>query len=349
MTQDLDIAQLEAGSAFAYLKLGLALKQGDRAVSQAHINAMVAGLNAGETMESRVYFSPDKGQFLYLPPLSGPPLFAALYAFSKALLCKPFAAAMREVLKKWVDGDARAVGLAMTVLKWGADQKSSVPPEPKDQSLPPKPPQRNGTADPLAMLDPRETSDLLRGDDPNTWSKAVETLHRVAVLDGKALQPVLPALVDALAKEYRDQVLHVLSAGVRTGLDLNPVMPVLAGLLLDRDYYDAETVGRLYQCLIAVAESGGDLSPAWPYICFCMDEKDLKLKLLLAGAARGLSVKYALEYILPFLHMPIVPAPTDDPLEFSLKLESAAPALEILAIGAWRDDFTPADLEAPVP
>ncbi len=152
--------------------------------------------------------------------------------------------------------------------------------------------------------------------------------------------------MDALAEEYRDRILQVLAVAARSGLDLQPIMPVLAGLLLDRDYYDAETVRQLYLCLTAASESGTSIAEAWPYLRFCMEEKDLKLKLLYAGASKGLPVKCALPYLLSRIDIPIVPDPADDPLAFSAKLEGASLALETLALGASRDEFHPDDLEA---
>ncbi len=190
MTQGPDIAALETGSALAYLKLGLALANGGKGVTESHINTMTAGLQASESMESRVYFSAGKGQFLYLPPLKGPPLFAALFAFSKSLLCRPYAVAMRDVLRKWVDGDARSVGLAMAVLKWGADLKGSSMPAPGGPLKTPPAPVPSGISEAVDLVDPQEVASLLRGDDPSGWSGAVETLLPAAVVNGPALAPV---------------------------------------------------------------------------------------------------------------------------------------------------------------
>ena len=100
--------QIENGSAFEFIKLGLALKNHADAVSQAHVDTLFTYLNAREEMGSRVLFSLHQGRVLYLPVLEGPSLYAALYAFAQALKCHPHAESARSLLKRWVDGDDRA-------------------------------------------------------------------------------------------------------------------------------------------------------------------------------------------------------------------------------------------------
>ena len=351
MAQELTVGQLETGSTWAFLQLGLRLADGGDGLTESHLEALSAALTACESMESRVYFSPAQGQFIYLPPLSGAPLFAALYGFSKALTCKPFAEPARDVLKKWVDGDARTVGLAMAVLKWGADFKHSLAPEsPADSknSIPPDASSLPPTTDP-PVLDLEEIPELLLSAEPGDWARAFDRLMRTAEQDGASLSLLMPALVNALAAEYRDRVLGVLAAAVRTGLDVSGIMPLLAGLLVDRDYYDAATVGALYRCLTAAAESGADISAAWPYVPLCMDVGDRKLLLIRAGAARGQTLPCMLPYLFSVLQMPIVPESADDPEGFSLQLERVALALEILTSGARRGELLPSHLDGGLP
>ena len=344
MTQEFTVGELENGSAWAFLQLGLRLAAGGDGLTENHLDTLSAALSACDSMDSRVYFSSAQGQFIYLPPLSGPPLFAALYAFGKALTCTPFAEPAREVLKKWVDGESRTVGLAMAVLKWGADRKSSLVPGFLDDASTSTPLSETSDSD-TSMLDLREFPTLLLSERSGDWAHVFEHLMRVAQLDGAALSPLVPSLVDALATEARDRVLCVIAAAVRTGLDVSGVMPVLAGLLVDRDFYDADTVGALYRCLTVIVESGADIFDAWPYVPLCMDVGDRKLRLIGAGAARGYSLRCMLPYLFSVLQVPVVPESSDDQEGFSLQLERAALALEILAQGVERGELEPAHLD----
>ena len=115
MPHEITVEQLEGGATTAFLQLEIALASGGEGVTESHLSALTASLSASDSMDSRVYFSPSKGKFLYLDPLHGPPLFAALFAFRRSLSCAPFADGMRDLLKKWVDGNTREVGLAMAV------------------------------------------------------------------------------------------------------------------------------------------------------------------------------------------------------------------------------------------
>ncbi len=350
MAKKIDIEQLESGSTFAFLSLSAEFENGaNTAATEAHFRTLIAALSAGVGLDAKTYFNPTRQEFVTLPTLVGPPLFAAMYAFSKALVCEPFASAAREVLKEWVVGDAHAVGLAMVQLKWGADLKSSLPPDPSLCCAKVKNPARIlYPAEEFGYPDEHETFAALRGDDPQKWAMALESLRKVAVFDGHRLGPFLPALTDGLAKECRDRILEVLTIAIQTGLDVKRMMPVLAGLLVDRDYYDAETVGRLYRCLIAAVEAGVDISMAWPYIGMCMEENGLKLKLLLCGAQSGLSILGHLNFLLSHLRFSIVPSPSVDRSELTCRLESAAVVLEILTLGVEHRDFSRLQLDEEI-
>jgi hypothetical protein len=346
VAEKIDIGRLEAGSTFTFLELASQLENGNSEVTEAHIRTLTASINAGTGLETRTYFSQEKREFVKLPTLSGPPLFAALYAFSKALRCEPFASAAREVLKSWVVGDSRSVGLAMTQLKWGADLKSSSPPNPsqcfhiaKSSSF------RVDSSEEFVVPDATKTAAMLRTGNSRDRSAVLEAVRQAAAMDGHQIAPFLPALVDALATEYRDRILEVLSLAIRTGLKVDTIMPLLAGLLLDRDYYDAVTVRRLYQCLIAAVEVGANISMAWPYIGICMEESGLKLKLLFLGAHKGLPIAGHMNFLLSHLKFVIVPNPSMESSELTWGLEQAAYALKILTLGVARRDFSRLQLD----
>jgi hypothetical protein len=349
LVEKIDIRRLERGSTFTFLELASQFEKGADVVTDAHFQTLVASLNAGKGLETRTYISRASREFVTLPTLEGPPLFAALFAFSKALRCGSFAVAARQTLKDWVVGDARAVGLAMVQLKWGADLKSSLPPDPSQQYTPtPTPSRILGPTAEFSFPDVDECLSILRGDDPRRWSAALDSIRRVALFDGHRITAFLPALVDGLAKECRDRILELFTIAIQTGFDCKAIMPILAGLLLDRDYYDSETVGRLYRCLIAAVDSGSDISMAWPYIGMCMEENGLKLKLLLVGAQKGLPTLGYLNFLLSHLNFSIVPHPSIEPSELTCGLEGAWCVLNILTLGASRRDFSRLQLDGEV-
>jgi hypothetical protein len=336
------MTEIKNGSAFEFLKLGVALKNQGLDVRQSHIDTLVAYLDARGDSVSPYTSRAHQVEGGYRSPLDGPPLFCALYAFAQALKCKPYAEPARERLEEWLDGDDRAVAYNMICLKWEADSLSAPAVyDSEDGSAETEDPHATESEGPVATAEAlADKAESLRSDDPEERRSVLQILSGTARMDGAPLAAALPCIADALAGEDRDRLLAVLTTAIPKGLDVAPIMPVLAGLLLDRDYYDAETVGRLYACLTAAAEAGADISLAWPFLPLSMVERERKLMLLKAGAKQGLSLSPMANALLGYLQIPL---PTDgrrNKATTSNDLDRAAIALDTLALGVERGDFT---------
>jgi len=108
---------------------------------------------------------------------------------------------------------------------------------------------------------------------------------------------LVPALVDALATEERREALEHLTRGVREGLDLRFVVPIVAGLLLDRDYYDYLSLAEILRFLMASLERGYDIALAWPWVPAYLEGghcQDLRFQLAKQGLAAGLELDESL-------------------------------------------------------
>jgi hypothetical protein len=137
-------------------------------------------------------------------------------------------------------------------------------------------------------LDVGAIVEALDGDNLEKLRWAAYQVRRASVQE---LEQLLPALVDALATEARAEALDQLARGLPLGLELGHLLPVVAGLCLDRDYYDFTTLPALLRFLIAAHQQGLDIAEAWPWVPAYKDGKgwaNLRFDLAVRGIGAGL-------------------------------------------------------------
>lgn len=143
-------------------------------------------------------------------------------------------------------------------------------------------------------LDVEALSRQLRSD------KLVEVrtaIYRLARAKLDELEASVPALIDALATEERGNALGHLTRGVTEGLDLRFVVPIVAGLLLDRDYYDYGSLAEILRFLVASLERGYDITLAWPWVVSYLSGascQNLRFQLAQRGLSAGLELDESL-------------------------------------------------------
>lgn len=154
---------------------------------------------------------------------------------------------------------------------------------------PPRP--ASATAPPAGEPRPLDASALVEALDGDNLEKLRWAAYQVRRANAHELEQLLPALVDALATEVRAEALDQLARGLPLGLELGHLLPVVAGLCLDRDYYDFTTLPALLRFLIAAHQQGLDIEEAWPWVPAYKDGKgwaNLRFDLAARGIGAGL-------------------------------------------------------------
>lgn len=137
-------------------------------------------------------------------------------------------------------------------------------------------------------LDVAALAQALRGDTLADLRRALFVLPRAVPAE---LVELVPALVDVLATEERHTALEQLSRAVTAGLDVRSIVPVVAGLLLDRDFHDRTSLAAILQFLAAALDRGYDIALAWPWIPTYLDGEgceQLRIDLAEKGMRAGL-------------------------------------------------------------
>jgi len=152
---------------------------------------------------------------------------------------------------------------------------------------------------PLTQARLRSVSRDLRGDSGPKRYAALAQVRRWLTHEPAQLASVLPPLIDALGTEQRCEVLDLLASHVHEGSSLTLLIPVVAGLLLDRDYYDGSTVQNLFKLIHRLAVTGHDIAPVWPWLGACMPNLgDTKRYLtIVEGIKHGLDGAVVVDYL----------------------------------------------------
>ena len=163
----------------------------------------------------------------------------------------------------------------------------------------PEPPPERRPRDPAPIND--EIPPLPSDKELAAWRKAlrgdvaIDRRRTVAGLGHRLRNPelfplLMPAIIDALATEDRTEIMDQLSRVVTPSTDTSKLMPVVAGLLLDRDYFDHFTIRRVFELLAALGKADKDLSLAWPWLCRCMPNQpfEARLTVIELGIVAGL-------------------------------------------------------------
>src|SRR5207247_9152922 len=128
---------------------------------------------------------------------------------------------------------------------------------------------------PPAILPPLVLAELaaqLRSDALVDVQTAVGRIRRAS---RDELCVLVPALLDAVASEERTRALEHLTRALTfrgaEAIDLRRALPVVAGLLLDRDFYSDMSLDAILKFLIAALDAGYDIGMAWRWVPSYLD------------------------------------------------------------------------------
>jgi hypothetical protein len=152
----------------------------------------------------------------------------------------------------------------------------------------------------------------LRANGGQLVAASLELVRRVAERDPLACQAALPGLVDTLGTEHRWSALRALELLCVGGADVGPAVPVLAGLLLDRDWPSPGNTASIYDCLRGAVQAGHDATVGWPFLAVRPAKPSTivdrsRLRVIEAGAARGLRLGRLADELIERLADPLPP------------------------------------------
>lgn len=192
---------------------------------------------------------------------------------------------------------------------------------------------------PSSPIDAQALNKRLRASSDSEQKAAFECLRDWLASGGVLPAVLVPAVVNGLGTPQRRWALKVLDLATHSGFDPTPFLPVIAGLLLDRDDYDDWAAHSVLRLLLSALRRGCDISLAWPWLCVCRPEGNLaelcetRLALIREGLESGLPQAPVLDWLLGQLRL-------CDPRKPTIVVGQAActmfSALQCLAIAEER-------------